>query len=173
MATSVVVCLAALGMLAASVNALPTGFFYPVKMATEQAHLMLTTSAVDRAELQLEYAARRLEEMTSMASRGDVETTVFLAGESARLISQVCASSLFGLPGPESVGQPNLDVHVEGSGISAVDALTEERENLQELLGSALESSPGELEPEIRLLMDELGREFDRTIAFLESKAEG
>lgn len=169
MATSVVVCLAGLGMLAASVNALPTGFFYPVKTATEQTQLMLTTSPVDRAELRLEYASRRLDEMTRMASRGDFDTAVFLAGESARLVGQVCASSLFGLPAPDTAGQASLDVYTPGSGLSAVQALKEERESVTELLECALQTAPGELEPDIRMLMDELGREFDSTIALLEA----
>ncbi len=172
MATSVVVCLAALGMLAASVNALPTGFFYPVKTATEQTRLMLTTSPVDRAELQLEYASRRLNEMTSMASQGDVETTIFLAGESARLVAQACTSSLFGLSGPDSVVGSTLDVYAEGNGLSAVQALKQERESVMELLECALETAPGELEPDIHVLMEELGREFDSTIALLESKTQ-
>jgi hypothetical protein len=173
MATSVVVCLAGLGMLAASVNALPTGFFYPVKTATEQAQLMLTTSPVDRAELQLEYASRRLDEMTSMAQRGDFDTAVFLAGESARLVGQVCSSSLFGLPSPDAAGVPSLDVYTPGSGPSAAQALSEERESTMELLECALQSAPGELEPDIRALMEELGREFDSTIALLETTTAG
>jgi len=170
MATSVVVCLAALGMLAASVNALPTGFFYPVKTTTEQARLMLTTSPVDRAELQLEYASRRLDEMTSMAGRGDFDTAVFLAGESARLVGQVCASSLFSLPAADDPGRPSLDAYTPGSGASAIEVLNEERRSVMGLLECALETAPGELEPDIRMLMDELGREFDNTIAVLEAR---
>ncbi|NLE95609.1 MAG: hypothetical protein GX600_08025 [Dehalococcoidia bacterium] len=171
MATAMVVCLASLGVLAASFNALPSGFFYPVKVTTEQVRLSLTTSEYERAQLRLEYAERRLAEMSSMADRGDAETAVLLAGEATRLIVQTASSTAFGLT--DLASGPAALVSADAStGVAPVAALSADREEAMGVLQAALEAAPEELKPDVQRLMSELTREFDATIAHLEDTTE-
>jgi len=169
MATAMVVCLASLGVLAASFNALPSGFFYPVKVTTEQMRLTLTTSEYERTQLRLEYAERRLSEMTSMADRGDAETAVLLAGEATRIIMQMATSTVFGLSDVESgrlVASPDSPSAV----IAPILVLTADRAEALVVLEAVLASAPEELKPDIERLMRELSREFDATISHLETR---
>jgi hypothetical protein len=169
MATAMVMCLAGLGVLAASFNALPSGFFYPVKVTTEQVRLSLTTSEYERAQLRLEYAERRLSEMTSMANRGDAETAVLLAGEVNRLIMQTTTSTVFGLSGVE-IGQSVLTGDSSAAAGAPVVILAADRDEALLVLDAALAAAPDELKPDIERLMRELSREFDATIAHLETR---
>lgn len=169
LATGMVVCLASLGVLAASFNALPSGFFYPVKITTEQVRLSLTTSEYERAQLRLEYAERRLEEMTSMADRGDAETAVLLAGEATRIIVQMASSAVFDLSEAQS-GQLLLLPGGDSTGLSPVAALTADRDETLALLGTVLASAPDELKPEVQHLIGAMAAEFDATIAHLEAR---
>jgi len=163
MATALVFCLAGIGIVAASVNALPSGFFYPVKTATEQMQLTLTTSDVERAQLQLQFTERRLAEMSEMAERGDVETAIYLAAEVNTMIGQLCIGGL-GVPASDSTWTP------EGrTGPSAATILSQDREGAMGLLECALETAPLELQPEIQGLMVQLAREFDVAITALEA----
>jgi len=168
MATVMVVCLAGLGVLAASFNALPSGFFYPVKVTTEQVRLSLATSEYERAQLRLDYAERRLAEMSSMADQGDAETAVVLAGEATRLIFQTAASAAFGL---SDYQESQLSLPPSGIGVdeAPVLLLTADRSESLVALEAALAVAPDELKPGIQRLMNELTREFDTTIARLES----
>jgi len=169
MATAMVVCLASLGVLAASFNALPSGFFYPVKVTTEQMRLAVTTSEYERAQLRLEYAERRLSEMTSMADRGDAETAVLLAGEATRIVAQMAASAAVGLSDSES-GQLLLVPGSASSELGPVAALSADRDESIAVLQAALQAAPDELKPDIERLMTEMSRQFDETIALLEAR---
>ncbi|GEM_PF-2755316 len=166
MVTAMVFCLAGLGVLAASFNALPSGFFYPVKTATEEMRLAVTTSEYERAQLQLEYAERRLSEMTSMAARGDAETAALLSGDVVRLIVQMSSSALFDSLNGEIVIMVPPDSPLTTSPIAALNA---SRSDSLHLLSSVLEVAPEELRPRIERLMTELAREFDATIAHLDA----
>jgi len=164
MATALVFCLAGIGIVAASVNALPSGFFYPVKTATEQVRLTMTTSDVERAQLQLEFTERRLSEMTEMAARGDVETAIYLAAEVNTMIARMCIGG-FGVPASDSTWTP------EGrTGPTATSILAQDRAGALGLLECALDSAPNELQPEITRLMAQLASEFDETISLLEAR---
>ena len=168
MATAMVVCLASLGVLAASFNALPSGFFYPVKVTTEQMRLAVTTSEYERAQLRLEYAERRLSEMTSMADRGDSETAILLAGEATRLIIQTATSTAIGLSDGGS-GYSALAPDSASLVVAPIAVLNADRDEALLVLEAALASAPEELKPSIERLMGELAREFDATIAHLET----
>ena len=167
MATAMVVCLAGLGVLAASFNALPSGFFYPVKTTTEQVRLVLTTSEYERTQLQVEYVERRLSEMTSMAARGDAETAVLLAGEVVSLIVQMSASALFDVSNGSAI---TMGPSGTADTLSPVAVLNSDREGALSLLSVVRDTAPEELKPRIEHLMFELSREFDATIAHLESR---
>ncbi len=172
MATALVVCLAGMGLLAASVDSLPNGFFYPMKTATEQARVMLAVSDLDRAQLQLEFAECRLDEMTAMASRGDSDTVVLLAGEVTQLVAQMCTYALF-----ESLDMDNeisevLAAHsAAGSEMSLEEVLNTDRAGALQLLQCAMDSAPPELQPAIERLMTALSRDFDASMSLLESSA--
>ncbi len=168
MATAMVVCLAGLGVLAASYNALPSGFFYPVKMTTEQVRLSLTTSEYERAQLRLEYTERRLNEMTTMADRGDVESAVLLAGEATRLVAQLATSAVFGVPSVQE-GQMTARPDVATALLAPVAVLSADREEALSMLEAVLAVAPDELTPDVERLMVHLAREFDATIAHLEA----
>jgi hypothetical protein len=60
------------GTVYASQGSLPGGFLYPVKLGTEQVRLILADDATD-AELWLEFASTRIEEMTALAEKGRPE----------------------------------------------------------------------------------------------------
>jgi hypothetical protein len=169
MATAMVVCLAGLGVLAASFNALPSGFFYPVKMTTEEMRLALTTSEYERAELRLEYADRRLSEMTSMADKGDAEMAVLLAGEVTRLIIQLATSTVFDLPDAGN-GQALVLPDSSSAPLAPIAILAADRADALALLDDVLQSAPEGLRPDVEHLMNELSREFDTTISYLETR---
>ncbi len=167
MVTAMVVCLAGLGVLAASVNALPSGFFYPVKTTTEQVRLVLTTSEYERTQLQVEFVERRLSEMRSMAGRGDTEMAVLLGGEVTRLVVQMSTSALFDVANGSAItiGPPTTE-----EAVSPVAALQANREGSLNLLTVLLDAAPEELKPRIEHLMSELSRDFDATITQLETR---
>ena len=169
MATAMVVCLAGLGVLAASFNALPSGFFYPVKVTTEEMRLALTTSDYERAQLRLEYAERRLTEMTSMADKGDTEMAVLLAGEVTRLVVQLATSTVFNLSDAGG-GQVVVLPDSPAATLAPIAVLSADRAEALALLESVLQSAPEGLRPDVERLMNELSREFDTTISYLETK---
>ena len=172
MATALVVCLAGMGLVAASVDSLPNGFFYPMKTTTEQVRLTLALSDLDRAQLQLEFAECRLDEMTTMASRGDSDTVVLLAGDVTQLIAQMCTGALFESLDIDSEVSGVLAAHsAAGSEMSLEEALSTDRAGALQLLQCALDSAPPELRPTIERLMAALSRDFDASISLLESSA--
>jgi len=72
-AVAVILVLLLLGgsTVAAAGNSMPDGALYPVKLATEQVRLTLTTSALSKAELYTRLADKRVAEIAYMASKGD------------------------------------------------------------------------------------------------------
>ncbi len=73
-----VLVVASSGTVAASTDSMPDEFLYPVKLATERVRLTLTPSELGKAELYLELADRRVNEIIAMADKGksgEVEST--------------------------------------------------------------------------------------------------
>jgi len=60
------------GTVAASASSLPEEPLYPVKLVVENARLALTSDPRSRAELEIQFAARRLEEVEAAAQQGRV-----------------------------------------------------------------------------------------------------
>ncbi|MEK7105166.1 MAG: DUF5667 domain-containing protein [Patescibacteria group bacterium] len=52
----------------AAYESVPGDFFYPIKIATERAQLTIATSDQKRAELHMDFASRRLAEMTTLSN---------------------------------------------------------------------------------------------------------
>lgn len=67
-----IVLLAGGGTVAAAGNSMPDSPLYPVKLATEQVRLMLTTSQMSKIRLCARLADRRVAEIIYMADKGDV-----------------------------------------------------------------------------------------------------
>jgi hypothetical protein len=65
------VVLASGGAVAASTNSMPDSPLYPVKLATEQAHMTITFSDEAKAELYAEQTDTRVAEIIYMANKGD------------------------------------------------------------------------------------------------------
>ncbi len=61
------------GTVYASQDSLPGDALYPVKLGTEQARLVLTTSDTAKVDLQLTFANSRVEEMTALVEKGKPE----------------------------------------------------------------------------------------------------
>jgi hypothetical protein len=68
-----VVLLAGGGTVVVASNSMPDSPLYAVKLATEEARLMLTPSELGKARLCAELADRRVEEIIYMAGKGDVQ----------------------------------------------------------------------------------------------------
>ena len=69
----IVVVLAGGGTVAAAGNSMPDSTLYPVKLATEEVQLALTSSDVDKTELNAKFADRRADEIVYLAAKGDVK----------------------------------------------------------------------------------------------------
>jgi len=67
-----IVLLAGGGTVVAASNSMPDSLLYPVKLATEQVRLMLTTSQMGKIRLCARLADRRVAEIIYMADKGDV-----------------------------------------------------------------------------------------------------
>jgi len=71
LAIVLVVLMAGGGTVAAASNSMPDSILYPVKLATENVQLALTTSELGKARLCANFADRRVAEIIYMADRGD------------------------------------------------------------------------------------------------------
>jgi hypothetical protein len=66
-----IVLLAGGGTVVAASNSMPDGILYPVKLATENVRLALTTSELGKARLCSDFADERVAEIIYMAEKGD------------------------------------------------------------------------------------------------------
>ena len=73
LAVMLVIVLGGGGVVIASDGALPGDLLYPVKRTTESVRLALTFSDTAKAELHLDFAERRVEELTEAALKGEPE----------------------------------------------------------------------------------------------------
>lgn len=88
--------LASSGTVAAAGNSMPDGTLYPVKLATERVRLVLTPSALGKAELYAKLADKRVTEIIKMADKGKLEQ---MERTAQRLNAQLVAmASLVGPP---------------------------------------------------------------------------
>ncbi len=76
LAVVLILVLSSVGTAAAASNAMPDEPLYPVKIATEQAHLTLTFSDEDKAEINVKLAETRSQEIATMATQGKTEQVV-------------------------------------------------------------------------------------------------
>jgi hypothetical protein len=88
--------LAGSGVVAAAGNSLPDEPLYQVKLATESVRLMLTPSALGKAELYVELTDRRVDEIIKLAEKGRVEP---MAEAAERLDEYLIAMADLAVPG--------------------------------------------------------------------------
>jgi hypothetical protein len=89
-----IVLLAGGGVVAAAGNSLPGSPLYSVKLATESVRLALTPSALGKAELNAQFADRRIDEIIKLAEKGDAS---LIAETTDRMNRQLMAvANLYG-----------------------------------------------------------------------------
>lgn len=94
--TVLILLLVSSGTVAAAGNSMPDETLYPVKLATENVRLVLTPSALGKAELYAKLADKRVTEIIKMADKGKLEQVERTA---QRLNAQLVAmASLVGPP---------------------------------------------------------------------------
>jgi hypothetical protein len=74
-------------------NALPGDALYPVKLNLEQARLALTINRTRKAELHLEFAQHRMEEIDALAALGEYERVAPLAKQFNHQLSLVLGAA--------------------------------------------------------------------------------
>jgi hypothetical protein len=117
LAAVLIVLVAGTGTVAAASNSMPDSVLYPVKLATENVQLALTTSEIDQAQLCASFADRRVAEIVYMAEKGDAYQVEVLTGRlDDRLDTLVVLVS--GLEGKEA---PNF-LTASGGGASDSEA---------------------------------------------------
>lgn len=89
MTTVLVILFAGVGIVAASTGALPDEPLYAVKLATEQARVSLAFSDMDRTELYIQFAERRVTEIAEMARQGKVDKIPALTERVANHLGKV------------------------------------------------------------------------------------
>jgi hypothetical protein len=74
-----IIVLAGGGTVIASGNSMPDNTLYVVKLAAEKVHMAFTFSEISKAELNAEFADKRVEEIIYLASRGDPQNVQIVA----------------------------------------------------------------------------------------------
>jgi len=113
----IIVVLAGGGTMAAADNSMPDSTLYSVKLATEEFQLALTSSDLDKTELNARFASRRADEIVYLASKGDVDHVNVTA---ERLSNNL--ESMTELAGNESGNMATID---DGSILSSDGPLNE------------------------------------------------
>ncbi len=177
MAALLVVFVGGLGTAAASANAVPDEFLYPVKLAAEQVRVTLTWSDVDQARLHVEFAERRAYEMVEVARQGKADKVSMLADQVTRHLGEMCLrdrteeaaeeGSKALAPMPAASG---ADAYSEGKGTEGLEAfLSQSRAESVQALADALAKAPEALKPIIARAMENVAEDYDRTIFIIQN----
>ncbi len=167
-----------IGTVAASVNALPDDSLYPVKLATEQARLTLAFSDIGEAELHINFAERRADEMVEMARQGNYDKILVLTEQVAKHLDNVCMAEETKefRKTPPKASVPALS---PSSGAEAYDAgketmkletvLSQSRAGSLDALRDALDKAPEKLKPVLERAIENIAKDYDETISIVES----
>jgi len=74
-----IVFMAVTGTVLAASDSMPDEALYSVKLATEQIHIAVTPNEITKAELNAEYAERRIDELVYMAEKEDSDGVLLVA----------------------------------------------------------------------------------------------
>ena len=163
LAIVLVVLMAGGGTVAAASNSMPDSILYPVKLATENVQLALTTSELGKARLCANFADRRVAEIIYMADRGDahqveliterlddrLETLAVLASELEAGESQ---EFLAASGGAENGTPPQPLPPVEGDGDRGVPAQDDSWAKLRETVAGSVANNGAVM----RAMLDEV-----------------
>ena len=185
LASVMVIFIAGIGTVVASANALPDQFLYPVKLTSEEIRLVLTFSDLGKAELYLNFAQRRTVEMAEMARQGKDDKTLLLVEEADshidRLEKIIWAEKIRQANGPKvfapslptapfmSDGAEGYDETEKGEEAELVTTLTHSCARNLYKLEAALDEAPEELKPSLEQAIENMARNYDRTISNIES----
>jgi hypothetical protein len=130
-------------------SALPGDALYPLKLDVEQARLALTANLASQAELHLEFAQNRLEELDALATLGQYDRVASLAGQVNQQITlAVAAAKRLSDRDPELAlslqgqAQKTLDQFKENMDAVIIIAPPSIQPALKTALGKALEGKP-------------------------------
>ena len=132
-----------LGLANASFSSLPGDSMYPVKLAVERLQLSLATNDAQRAKLQVEFAGRRLEEMTELAAlSGDQVSNIQYAMSQFRKEAQTIQEELTS-DSTALAREVGRKAEIYSSTVSASpDLKTEEvKEEVQEIIDATQEQA--------------------------------
>jgi len=160
-----VLLLAGGGTVAAASNSMPDEPLYPIKIASEQTRLMLTFSALGKAELYANLADKRIDEIVYVANKGDtkqVEVTAqrlnYTLIRIATLVSeQRRGSEVMKAPAPafapDESAESGKGANVQGNGnghSKLRQTLARYAINHQARLRAVLEEAPESIKPALR-----------------------
>jgi len=196
MTTVLVIFLVGIGTVAASANALPDEYRYPVKLAAEQVRLTLAFADIGRAKLHIRFAERRGSEMVEMARQGKADKVFMLTEQVAKHLDEVCvtektqkvaakkpralapaptpAPTPAPAPAPAPIPAPTppsgAEAYSRGKDAMKLEtALSQSRAKSLDTLSNALDKAPEELKLALKQAIENIAKDYDRTISIIES----
>lgn len=142
-----VLLLAGGGTVAAASNSMPDEPLYPVKIASEQARLMLTLSALDKAELYANLVDKRVSEIVYVANKGDARQIKLAAQRLDNYLTRIASLALAQREGSEAMRAPAPALAPDESAGKGknVDIQGNGRRNLRRILALHAVSHPARL----------------------------
>lgn len=183
MTAVLVILLAGIGTAAASAYALPDEPLYPVKLATEQVRLTLAFSDTGKAKLHIRFAERRAGEMVEMARQGKPDEIFMLTKQIAKHLDGVYVmegtegvggEGAKALPPPPRAAIPPSEAGAYSGGKVAEELeamLSQSRAKSLGALRNALGKAPEELKPDLERAIENMAKDYDRTIFIIESSS--
>ena len=179
-ASVLIIFLASVGVVAASINALPDESLYPVKLATEQVRLMAAFSDVDKAKLHLQFAERRAGEMVEMARQGETDKISTLNEQIDNHLDKVYEMEKtwqaegegpkVRLPAPTQVPPEKVEIYSEGRDAEKLEAvLSQSNARNLDALRNALDKAPEKLKPVLQQAIENMEEDYNETISIIES----
>lgn len=181
MTTVLVVLLAGIGTVAASADALPDEALYTVKLAEEQVRVSLAFSDMDRAELHIQFAERRVAEIAEIARQGKGDEIPALTEQVANHLGKVYeveGMQEFEEQGPKTlapapVPSPAGGVRDDAEGGKPEGKLktmvSESRGRSLSLLKAALTETPEESKSSLEQAIRDVTQDYDEALLNLES----
>jgi len=188
--TVLVIVLAGIGTVTASAGALPDETLYSVKLAAEQARLTLAFSDIGKAKLHIQFAERRADEMVEVARQGKSDKIPMLTeqvaehldklyiAEGTKKVGEVTPKALAPVPAPTPVPPPTKvpqEAYSAGKARDAQDAeelettLSQSRARSLDALRNALGQAPEELKPHLERAIENVAKDYDKTISIIKS----
>jgi len=168
-----------LGTVAASDRALPDETLYPVKLATEDARMLLALSDMNKARLHIQFAERRAAEMSEMARQGKSDKALVLARmietHVDRLDKILEAEETQQAGGKEAGALTPADgtreqLTLSGAGDENIVAkLNKSRAANLDTLEADSDKAPKELRDSLKQAIKKITEDYDMTISIIES----